>query len=160
MAICCGVGLSCRRGIAYPFPNPGGTWRVYDEGVNGLVLLVVVFAAACSSSDQPGSGSGNRPPRPASKFECYKSAPSGVRECAPHLSRCGEGAGCFEREEAYCFQYLLTSLRPDQPDEHGIACTATAAECDDWHKDREHVENHPEGPCVRARPDEYFEPHR
>ena len=90
-------------------------------------------------------------------FECYRTG-SGIgvnwRECATELSACEE-RGCFERDQAFCFPYLITSLRSDMPNQRAVVCTPTERECTEWHHDRLSAWNHPLGACAVLRPDEY-----
>jgi len=90
-------------------------------------------------------------------FECYRTG-NGIgvnwRECATELSDC-EARGCFERDQAFCFPYVITSLRSDRPDKRAVVCTPTEKECTEWHQDRMNVPNHPLGTCGVLRPDEY-----
>ena len=77
------------------------------------------------------------------------------RECAPKLSHCDEQGGCFKRDTAYCFPYLIVGFG-NGPNRRATVCTATVQECAEWHEDRLHVANRALGPCVESKPDEYL----
>jgi hypothetical protein len=112
------------------------------QRIVGVIALALLLSCA-----------GTREPR---VFKCYKQARWGGhwRECAPTLDGCDE-VGCFEREQAYCFQILIKALTDEQKDGVGMICVPTARECEEWNRDRKVVVNRSLGPCMSARPDEY-----
>jgi hypothetical protein len=122
-----------------------------------FVAFAVALGSACNKSDTQGeSVASTGTARIQTKtFKCRKIGPGQWRECAPSLSRCDQSS-CFEREEAFCFPILMTSIG-DLPETKGMICTPTERECEEWNEDRKHVRNRSLGPCVLARPDEYLE---
>lgn len=118
--------------------------------VLGLFLSIACDARKSKIDDPPVVATTKR-------FKCYKVPLNGgsFRECAPALSQC-EKLGCFERDEAYCFPYVLSAFG-DQPEQRATMCAASARECEDWHADREHLVDHPLGPCIAMKVDEYVQ---
>jgi len=124
-----------------------------------VAWLAIALAAACGACGQHDDARREPAAAPeAATFTCYKAGQAGgpFRQCAPTLSDCVTD-GCFQRERAYCFPYILVSLTSGEPDRRAMICTPSLRECEEWNHDRKTVVNHSAGPCVLARPDEYLE---
>jgi len=129
-------------------------------------IIAAISCAALSFSCTPdGTTSQKGAPQPeaphsrAETFSCYKEQPGGGkwRTCVPmHKRDSGmcDYKGCFEREEAYCFQYRFS----DSPSGRATVCTPSSRECEEWNADRQNMgEGQALTPCVLARPDEYID---
>jgi hypothetical protein len=130
--------------------------RLYDSWMRGLAFVLLL--AGCSTKGDDGRALAPASESRAAAFECYRvgmGAGAAWRECALKLSSCDK-QGCFKRDEAYCFPYLLGGMGI-RPDARAMVCTASKEECEEWNKDRQHVPNRALGPCFLAKPDEYID---